>query len=144
MWCWRRIEKVSCTDGVRNEEVLHRVKEKRNILHTIKRRKENWIRHILRRNGLLKHVTKGGTVGTGRRGRRHKQLLDDLRETRMYWKLKEETLDCTLRRNDFGRGSGPVVRQEYVMIMMMMIMMMMMMMMVVVVVVVVIQLHVSA
>jgi hypothetical protein len=41
---------------VRNEEVLHRVKEERKILHTIKRRKANWIGHILRRNCLLKHV----------------------------------------------------------------------------------------
>jgi hypothetical protein len=39
--------------SVRNEEVLHRVKEVRNILHTIKRRKANW---ILRKNCLLKHV----------------------------------------------------------------------------------------
>jgi len=41
---------------VRNEEVLRRVKEERSILHTIKRRKDNWNGHILRRNCLLKHV----------------------------------------------------------------------------------------
>jgi hypothetical protein len=41
MWCWRRMEKISWTDLVRNEEVLLRVKEERNIIHTIKRRKEN-------------------------------------------------------------------------------------------------------
>jgi hypothetical protein len=35
--CWRRMEKISWTDRVRNEEVLHRVKEERNIVHTIKR-----------------------------------------------------------------------------------------------------------
>jgi hypothetical protein len=40
MWCWRRMEKISWTDRVRNEEVLHRVEEERNILHTIKVRKE--------------------------------------------------------------------------------------------------------
>jgi hypothetical protein len=59
MWCWRRMEKISWPDRVRNEEVLHRVKEERNILHTIKRRKTNWIGHILRRNCLLKHVIEG-------------------------------------------------------------------------------------
>jgi hypothetical protein len=48
---------------VRNEEVLHRVKEERNILHTIKRRKANWIGHILRRNCLLKHVIEGKLEG---------------------------------------------------------------------------------
>jgi hypothetical protein len=47
---------------VRNE-VLHRVKEERNILHTIKRRKANWIGHILRRNCLLKHVIEGKLEG---------------------------------------------------------------------------------
>jgi hypothetical protein len=47
----------------------------------------------------------------GRRGRRRKQLLDDLKEKRRYWKLKEEALDRILRRTCFGRGYGPVVRQ---------------------------------
>jgi hypothetical protein len=58
IWCWRRME-ISWTDHVRNEEVLHRVKEERNILHRIKTRKANWIGHILRRNCLLKHVIEG-------------------------------------------------------------------------------------
>jgi hypothetical protein len=48
---------------------------------------------------------------TGRRGRRRKQLLDDLKEKRRYWKLKEEALDCTVWRIRFVRGYGPVVRQ---------------------------------
>jgi hypothetical protein len=38
MWCWRRMEKISWTNRVRNEEVLHGVNEDRNKLHTIKRR----------------------------------------------------------------------------------------------------------
>jgi hypothetical protein len=46
-----------------------------------------------------------------RRGRRCTQLLDDLKETRGYWKLKEEALDRTLWRTRFGRGYGHVVRQ---------------------------------
>jgi hypothetical protein len=57
MWCWRRMEKISWTDHVRNEEVLHTVKEERNILHKIKRRKANWSGHILHRNCLLKCIT---------------------------------------------------------------------------------------
>jgi hypothetical protein len=109
------MEKISWADRVRNEEVLHRVKEERNIVPTIKRRKANWIGHILRRNCLLKHVIEGKLEGriemTGRRGRLRKQLLDDLKEKRRYWKLKEEALDRTLWRTCFGRGYGPVVRQ---------------------------------
>jgi hypothetical protein len=111
------MEKISWTDRVRNEEVLHRVKVERNIVHTIKRRKANWIGHILRRNCLLKHVIEGNTCiegrieMTGRRGRRRKRLLDDLKGKRKYWKLKEEALDRTVWRTRFGRGYGPVVRQ---------------------------------
>jgi hypothetical protein len=41
MWCWRRIEKIRWTDHVRNKEVLLRVKEQRNILHEISKRKAN-------------------------------------------------------------------------------------------------------
>jgi hypothetical protein len=46
-----------------------------------------------------------------RRGRRRKQLLDDLKEKRGYWKLKEDAVDRTVWRTRFGRGYGPVVRQ---------------------------------
>jgi hypothetical protein len=49
------MEKISWTDRVRNK-VLHMVKEVRNIVHTIKRTKANWIGHILRRNCLLKDI----------------------------------------------------------------------------------------
>jgi hypothetical protein len=88
----------------------YRLKEERNILHTIRRRKANWIGHILRRNCLLSHIIEGKIIGTRRRGR-SKQLLDDLKETKRYWKLKEEAEDRTLWRNQFRRGYGPVARQ---------------------------------
>jgi hypothetical protein len=65
MWCQRKMEKISWTDHVRNK-VLQRVKE-RNILHTIKRRKANWIGHILHRNCLLRHVTVRKDTGKDRR-----------------------------------------------------------------------------
>jgi hypothetical protein len=48
---------------MRNEEVLHRVQEERNILHTIKRRKALWVGHILRMNCLLKHIIEGTVKG---------------------------------------------------------------------------------
>jgi hypothetical protein len=63
MWCWRRIEKIIWADRVRNEEVLLRVKEQRNILHEISKRKANWIGHILCRNCLLQQVIEGKTKG---------------------------------------------------------------------------------
>jgi len=55
MWFWRRMEKISWTDRVRNE-VLLRVKERRNILREISKRRANWIGHILRRSCLLQRV----------------------------------------------------------------------------------------
>ena len=109
------MEKIGWTDHVRHEEVLLRVNEKRNILHEIRKRKANWIGYILRRNCLLQRVTegkiKGGIEVTGRRGRRRKKLLDDLKERRGYCQLKEEALDRTMWTARFGRGFGPVVRQ---------------------------------
>ena len=74
----------------------YRVREERNILHTVKRRKANWIGNVLSRNCLVKDVHDGKIVGmvkmAGRR-RRRKQLLDCLNEKRGYWKLKDEALD---------------------------------------------------
>jgi len=100
---------------VRNEEVLLRVKEQRNILHEIRKRKANWIGYILHRNCLLQWVIegkiKGGIEVTWRQGRRRRKLLDDIKERRGYSHLKEEALDRTMWRARFGRGFGPVVRQ---------------------------------
>ena len=115
MWCWKRMEKISWADHVRNEEVLLRVKEQGNILHEIRKRKANWIGHILRRNCLLQRVIEGKIQGgievTERRWRRRRKLLDDLKERRGYSHLKEEALGRTMWRTRFGRGFGPVVRQ---------------------------------
>jgi hypothetical protein len=57
------MEQISWTDHVRNEEVLLRVSEQRNILHEIRKRKANWIGHILRKNCLLKEVIEGKIQG---------------------------------------------------------------------------------
>ena len=107
------MEKISWTDHVRNEEVLLRVNEQRNILHEIKKRKANWIGHILRRNCLVQKVIEGKIKGqiemTRRRVRRRKKLLDDLKDRRGYCQFKEEGLVRTMWRNRFGRGFGPVV-----------------------------------
>ena len=49
---------------MKNEKVLQRVKEERNILRTMKRRKANWIGHILHGNCFLKHVIEASEVKT--------------------------------------------------------------------------------
>ena len=69
----------------------------------------------MRRNCLPQRVIegkiKGGIGVTGRRGRRRRNLLDDLRERRGYSHLKQEALDRTVWRVGFGRGLKPVIRQ---------------------------------
>jgi hypothetical protein len=109
------MEKMGWTDYVRNVDVLLRVKEQRNIVPEIPKRKANWIGHILRRNCLLQRVIEGKIKGeievTGRRGRRGRKLLDYLTERTGYSRLKEEALDRTMWRARFRRGFGPVIRR---------------------------------
>jgi hypothetical protein len=75
LWWWRRMEKISWTNCVR-KGVLHGVKKERNILHTVQRRKVDWIGHILRRKCILKHIIEGKIEGgiemMGKRKRRRK------------------------------------------------------------------------
>jgi hypothetical protein len=82
MWCWRRMEKTSWTDLVRNQEVFLRIKEPSNILHEINKRKAKWFGHNLLGNCFLQQGIEGkiieGIEVTGRRGRRRRKLLNTL------------------------------------------------------------------
>jgi len=113
MWCWRKTEKISWTDCVRNWSVTKSQVEEEYPTYS-KRRKGNWIGHILRRNFLLKHVIEEKIEGRievkWRRGRRRKQVLDDLKKKTGYWKLKQEALTRTLWRTRFGSVYGHVAR----------------------------------
>ena len=85
-----------------------------NIVHTVNRRKGNWIGHVLRRKCLLKHVIVGKIEGRievmGRRGRRCKQLLYNIKQKMGYCILKEGVLCRILWGISLGRGCGSVVR----------------------------------
>jgi hypothetical protein len=61
------------------KEVLHRLQERRKMLHTIKRRKDNCIGDVLRRNCLLNHVIKGNTEWE------MEGLEDEEEEVSSYW-----------------------------------------------------------
>jgi len=76
-----------------------------------KKEEGNWTGQILRKNCILKHTVEERIAATGRRGRRCKQLVDDFKENREFWKLKEEALDLRLWRTRFGRGYGPNARK---------------------------------
>ena len=85
------------------------MKEERNVLHTIERRKANCTGHFLRSKLLLKHVIEGKIQGTGRRGEdvsRYQVTLRNLLCTRIW----------TSRRRDY------VMRVVMVMMIMMMMM----------------------
>jgi hypothetical protein len=86
-----------------------------NILCRYKRIKEERLTGLVT-SCLVKQVAEGKSEEriemTGRRGRRRKQLLDDLKKKIRYWILKEEALDRTLWRTRFERGYGPVVRLQ--------------------------------
>ena len=113
---WKRCRFFLNVFHVRNEKVLLQVIEQRNILHAIRKRKANWIGHILRRNCLLKQVIEGkikGEIELIRRQRgRRKKLLDDLKDRRGCCHLKEEALDRNMWRERFGRGFEHVFRQN--------------------------------
>jgi hypothetical protein len=95
--------------NVKNEELLRRVKEERNILHSVERRRVDWISYGLSKNCPLQHYRNDRTESSWER--RRKQLLDDFKKTRRYGELKEETLDGTVCRTRFEIGYGPVVKQ---------------------------------
>jgi hypothetical protein len=69
---------------------------RKGLSYTEKRRNANWIGHILPRNCLLKHITEGkievGIEVAGSRGRKRMQLLDDLKEIRVYCISAEEKI----------------------------------------------------
>ena len=115
LWQIVTICKRKVLRDVQQHGTILKTYEQRNILHEIRKWKANWIGHILRRNCLLQKVIEGRIKGqievTRRRGRRHKKLLDDLKDRRGYCQLKEEALDRTAWRNRFGRCFGPVVWQ---------------------------------
>jgi len=85
------------------KEVLYRVKEERNIVHAIKRRKGKWIGHRLRRNCLLRYVNEETMGGKGRPERKLQLLLEVLRKTKEYRNLKEKSLYRSVWRTRFGR-----------------------------------------
>jgi hypothetical protein len=78
------------------------------------KKKSKSIGYTLHRNSLQKHVIEGKIQGriemTGRRGRRGKQILDNLKKIKGYRKLEQEALDRSLRSIHFGIGHRPVVR----------------------------------
>lgn len=88
MWIWRRMEKISWVEKVRNEDVLKRIGEDRSMMKTVKRRKGRWLGHWIRQTCLLREVLEGAIKGRRAKGRRRYTLVDDIRNGRSYVSMK--------------------------------------------------------
>jgi len=63
MWIWRKKLKICWKEKQTSENVLQSVEEKRSLVDTISRRKENWLDHIMTGEGLLRNVIEGRLEG---------------------------------------------------------------------------------
>lgn len=79
MWCWRRMERISWTEKVANEEVLQRVKEKRNISNIIENRRGKMIGHLIRHDSFIRNIIEGKIEGKRRRGRPRIEYIDQVK-----------------------------------------------------------------
>ncbi|KAI5715694.1 hypothetical protein M8J77_020891 [Diaphorina citri] len=93
MWLWRRMENIKWSDKIRNEEVLRRVEEERNIVKTIKKRKASWVGHILRRDCIQRKIMDIKFEGSRSRGRRKFGMLTDILRGRTYEQMKNDAQD---------------------------------------------------
>ena len=78
MWCWRRMEKVSWTQRVTNEQILERVGERRQMMGLVRNRRHRWMGHVLRHGGLLREVMEGRVEGKRPRGRPRMNWVEQL------------------------------------------------------------------
>jgi len=85
MWCYCKILKIKWIERITNETVLDRIKEKRELWHIIKVRRDKMIRHLLRHDSLTKSVIEGDVEGHIRRERPRmkymKQIMIDMGKT---------------------------------------------------------------
>src|SRR6218665_188261 len=75
MWIWRRMERISWTEHISNEEVLTLVGEERSLISTIRARQRNWMGHLLRGDSLQREIMEGRMEGKRGRGRPRQKLL---------------------------------------------------------------------
>ena len=78
MWVWRRMGKVSRMDKRANEQVLSSMNKKRCLIKTTWDRKNNWIGHVVRGDGLKKLVLEGRMEGKRPRERPRMGIIDNV------------------------------------------------------------------
>ena len=80
MWCYRRMMRIKWIDRVSNEEVLRRVGEKRSLMKTLTRRRNNLVGHILRHDGLMKTIVEGQVDGKNGKGRPRIKYMEQVKK----------------------------------------------------------------
>ena len=90
MWCWRKILKVRWIDRKTNNWLLKEAGEKRSLIHSIRKRKHEWLGHVLRHDGLLKVAIEGKLDGKRGPGRPRLGMISEMGN---YAKLKEDAVD---------------------------------------------------
>ena len=80
MWLFRKMLRISYQEHITNEEVLRRVQEKRTLLQTIKKRKCTFFGHVVRNDGLQRHLLEGRVEGARQKGRPRRQWTTDILE----------------------------------------------------------------
>src|SRR6218665_512279 len=108
MWIWRRMERISWTEHISNEEVLTLVGEERSLISTIRARQRNWMGHLLRGDSLQREIMEGRMEGKRGRGRSRQKLLG--------WMMSEDTVNSrkklkTGRSGAIGRLDMPEGRE---------------------------------
>ena len=83
MRCYCKIQRISYTDHVPNEEVCAKIQRAIRLhedLTTIKRRKLQWYGHVSRSSRLAKTILQGTVKGGRRQGRQRKRWEDNIKE----------------------------------------------------------------
>ena len=98
MWLYRRMLKISRKEHKTNGEVLHKMKTKRSLLYTIKKRKCQYFGQIIRGNGVQRLLMEGRINGRRGRGTPRTMWTDNIKE----WP-KISHNDCIRVAQDRGR-----------------------------------------
>ena len=78
MWCWRKMLKISWTKKIKDEEVLDRVKAKKELLENIRNRQWSFLDPVLRDRGIERDIIFNKVIGKRARGRQRLRLLDNI------------------------------------------------------------------
>ena len=84
MWLYRRMFRISWKEHKTNGEVLYKMKTKRSLLNTIKKRKCQYFGHIVRGNGVQRLLMEGRINGRRGRGRPRTMWTDNIKEWTKY------------------------------------------------------------